>query len=278
MLKRLRSRATSWVMLSTDGQGFIPLTQERILYTSPPRTTLVLQTPNTYPGKTFSVNSNAGCVYLTNQRIVYVPASPTASLQSFQAPILNLHDSHVSAPFFGPNVWTAVLQPVPGGGIPPTHAVVEIKMTFKEGGAFDFHSNFERIKERLQQAVETARENGHMDGDGTDRGTGGGHDPLAGISMAAVHLDELPAYEEAAGAPSVPAAISTSPMSPTLPSAPTMRDSGIVVSSDDERNAKPSEERLHSETVRPPTGPPPGYEEVQRDSVAHELEQRLRRA
>ncbi|KAI9700053.1 MAG: hypothetical protein M1836_002587 [Candelina mexicana] len=271
MLKRLRSRATSWVMLSTDGQGFIPLSQERILYTSPPRTTLVLQTPNTYPGKTFSVNSNAGC-------IVYLPASPTTSLQSFQAPILNLHDSHVSAPFFGPNVWTAVLQPVPGGGIPPTHAVVEIKMTFKEGGAFDFHSNFERIKERLQQAVEMARENGHMDGDGTDRGTGGGHDPLAGISMAAVHLDELPAYEEAAGAPSVPAATSTSPMSPTSPSAPTIRDSGIVVSSDDERNAKPSEEPLHSEAVRPPTGPPPGYEEVQRDSVAHELEQRLRRA
>lgn len=149
-------------------------------------------------------------------------------------------------------------------------------MTFKEGGAFDFHSNFERIKDRLQQAVEAARESGQMAGDGTDRGIGGGHDPLAGINMAAVHLDELPAYEEAAGTSSVPGPISSSPISPTSSSAPPMRDSGIVVSSDEERAAKPSGGPLHTETISPPTGPPPGYEEVQRHSVAHELEQRLR--
>jgi hypothetical protein len=95
-----------------------------------------------------------------------LPANPTPQLQSFSAPLLNLHDTHVSAPFFGPNVWTAALQPVAGGGIPANHAFVELKMVFKEGGAFDFHSQFERIKERLQQAVDNARESGLMTGDG----------------------------------------------------------------------------------------------------------------
>lgn len=154
-----------------------------------------------------------------------------------------------------------------------------MKMTFKEGGAFDFHSNFERIKERLQQAVETARESGHMAGDGTDRGIGGGHDPLAGINMAAVHLDELPAYEEAAGLAS-PAIlpVSASSVARTAPPGPPLRDSGTVAPSNDETSAKPDVDLLQSETVSPPTGPPPGYEEVQRDSVAHELDLRLRRA
>jgi hypothetical protein len=54
-------------------------------------------------------------------------------------------------------VWTALVQPVAGGGIPPSLPAVQLKMSFKEGGAFDFHSNFERIKERLQQAVETSQ-------------------------------------------------------------------------------------------------------------------------
>ena len=46
-------------------------------------------------------------------------------------------------------MWQALLQPVHGGGIPtPLGGVVELKFTFKDGGAFDFHTHFERIKER----------------------------------------------------------------------------------------------------------------------------------
>lgn len=253
-------------MLS-ETEGFTRLPGERILYTSPPRTTLALQTLNKYPGKEpLSINSSAGCVHLTNQRIVYLPASPTPQLQSFTAPILNLHDTHVSAPFFGPNVWSALLQPVAGGGIPPQHAAVELKMVFKEGGAFDFHSNFERIKERLQQAVEVARESGAIRGDGSDQGAGRGGGPLAGINMTAVHLDQLPAYEEGGSAP-VPVSNATSDQSESrIPSSPDY----------EEVLHQPAANGSREENFVAPAEPPPGYEEVQRDSVAAALERRLR--
>lgn len=203
---------------------------------------------------------------------MYLPASPTPHLQSFSAPILNLHDTHVSAPFFGPNVWTGILQPVAGGGIPPVHAYIEVKMVFKDGGAFDFHSNFERIKERLQQAVEIARESGHITGDGSEIGAGRGGGALAGINMAGVHLEQLPSYEEAGSGAHAP---STTDGQRAMP----LRDSGVVLSSDDERSAKASPSgNASTEQCQPPTEPPPGYEEVQQASVADELERRLRRA
>lgn len=67
-----------------------------------------------------------------------------------------------------------------GGGISASLPAVQIKVTFKEGGAFDFHTNFERIRERLEQAMENM-------GEGT-RG-------LRAVDLSAVHLEELPAYE-----------------------------------------------------------------------------------
>jgi hypothetical protein len=75
MLKRVRNR--SWVMLS-EGEGFTPLPGEQRLYTSPPRTTLSLQTLNKFPGKQpYTIQSSAGCVYLTNRRVHF----PTYYLQ-----------------------------------------------------------------------------------------------------------------------------------------------------------------------------------------------------
>lgn len=167
---------------------------------------------------------------LTIYQVIYLPGRKTRELQSFSAPLLNLHDTHVSAPFFGPNVWTALVQPVSGGGIPASVHAVQLKVTFKEGGAFDFHTNFERIKERLRDAVESSQE--------VRRG-------FTDVNMASVHLDELPAYEGPQGGPAPPAA---------------------------------SEGRQAQETGQEPMGPPPGYEEVQQQSVANELEERLRRS
>ncbi|KAI9673199.1 MAG: hypothetical protein M1817_003062 [Caeruleum heppii] len=259
----------SWVMLS-ESEVFVPLPGERKMYTSPPRTSLSLKTPNSYPGKEpMSIESSAGCVHLTNQRIIYLPVSPTPAFESFSAPILNLHDTHVSAPFFGPNVWTAVLQPVPAGGIPPVHSVLELKMVFKEGGAFDFHSQFERIKERLQQAVEAAR----AGGDGSAAGHGPG--ALSGVNLAAVHLEQLPAYEEA------------NTNSTLLMPATSSHAQGV----EDERshdgpatNASPVVPNHQTDGVSslgephpPPNEPPPGYEEAQLASVATAFEQRDRK-
>lgn len=124
------------------------------------------------------------------------------------------------------------MQPVPGGGIPAQHAALELKMTFKDGGAFDFHTSYERVKERLQQIVETQRD--------------------SSMDATNVHLDDLPRYEE-----------------PDLPSAaPPARRTVSPPSS----TSSPLQENF-----APPVEPPPGYEEVQRGSVAEELERRLRR-
>ncbi|KAJ5679362.1 hypothetical protein N7462_007606 [Penicillium macrosclerotiorum] len=227
----------NWVMLH-DQEGFVRLPNERLIYSSPPRTSLALTPPPSYKGQeALSVQSSAGCIHLTNQRIVYLPAQSSKDFQSFSSPLLNVHDSHVSAPFFGPNVWTALVQPVSGGGISPSLPAVQVKVTFKEGGAFDFHTNFERIKERLEQAVEVMS-------DGA-RGT-------RGVDLSAVHLEELPAYE-AHGNTSQPLPPSNAPVPPT-------------------------HNRRVSEAGPEPVEPPPCYEEVQSQSVAQELEARLRRA
>lgn len=169
--------------------------------------------------------------------MVYLPAQKSDDFQSFSSPLLNIRDSHVSAPFFGPNVWTALVQPVAGGGISPSLPAVQLKVTFKEGGAFDFHTNFERIRERLEQAVENVSD---------------GARGMRSVDLSAVHLEELPAYEGPGN---------TAP--PPVPS-------GAPVA--------PQHTRQVSEAGPEPAEPPPCYEEVQSQSVAQELEERLRRA
>ncbi len=54
----------------TEAEGFVKLPNERILYKSPPRTSLSISTPNSLPGtQPWSAMSEAGVVYITNQRV-----------------------------------------------------------------------------------------------------------------------------------------------------------------------------------------------------------------
>ncbi len=184
---------------------------------------------------------------------MYLPTAPTPELQSFSSPILNLQDSFVRAPFFGANYWVALCKPVAGGGIPPSHAAVELKLTFREGGAFDYHTTFEQIKERLQQAYSVARESGQRGGAG-------------GVDLANVHLEQLPAYEPAREImPEDDGPTILSPI-PTRPG----RDSGVDgVRSPTERSSPKPEQFA-------PDEPPPGYEEAQAQAVGVDLDRRLR--
>lgn len=186
---------------------------------------------------------------------------PTPKFQSFSAPILNLQDTHVSAPFFGPNLWYGVLQPVPGGGIPAHHAFVKLKMTFKEGGAFDFSSKYEQIKETLAQAAEMARDSGRA------------------VDLSGLDLEQLPAYEEVGGiastVPAPPIQIQQPvPISPTRPSRPPPGDDGAPPAFD---HAK-APANGSSNPFPPPNEPPPGYEETQQSSIADHLEESVRRS
>ena len=137
------------------------------------------------------------------------------------------------------NLCIPVSEPVQGGGL-PTDPAFELKLAFKDGGAYDFHTGYEHVKERLRQRVEVAREAGTVTGDGSESGRGRGGGALAAVDLAAVHLDQLPAYEEAGA-------------------------QGETQTATESR----------SEGFEPPVEPPPGYEEVQRETVEDELERRL---
>jgi len=137
-------------------------------------------------------------------------------------------------------------------------------LTFKDGGAFDFHSIFEQIKERVYQAYSVARENGQTGA--TD------------ATLADVHLEQLPAYEPAPAASAVaaPPPIEREPeeerviLSP-IPVRPLERDSGVA------GVRSLSDENSGTEHAAPaPDEPPPGYEEAQAQAVGDALDRRLR--
>ena len=130
-------------------------------------------------------------------------------------------------------------------------------MTFKEGGAFDFSSTYERIKEQMTQALDIARESGR---------TGGG-------GLPAADLEQLPAYEESGTNPPLPPSVATQPSSntPNTSQAPAQ----------DATNAAPVDESnmdaQANQDYPPPNEPPPGYEETQAGTVASDLEENIRR-
>lgn len=248
---------------------FTPLPSESTLYTSPPRTALSITSLNKYPGsQPYTVTSSAGTLFLTNRRIIYLASPSTPQLQSFSAPILNLQDSHVTAPWIGPNAWVALCRPVQGGGIPVANAV-EVKMTFKDGGAYDFSSRYEVVRERLQQAVETARANGTGVGEGSQNGRRG--DAMHGVNVDAVHLEELPRYEDAAQSVRVPD-----------PAAEVARDVQLLQQQPrhvvDDRPIRPradAEDERGEAAMPTPDEAPPSYDAVQREVVEDELSRQL---
>lgn len=165
----------------------------------------------------------------------------------------------MTAPFFGPNVWLALLQPTQGGGIPiPGGGVVEIKLTFKDGGAFDFHTKFEQVKERLQQAVEVSRV--HGDGTGSSRAA------MNGVDTTNVNLEDLPAYREESDGPLIAPVAAPAAAQPVAQ--PTARDSGAG-SGDTRPQPKPTDNAFS-----PPDEPPPGYEEAQMAGLQDEMDRR----
>lgn len=66
----------NWVMLDTSSKSFVPLPREKILFASPNRTALALQTPNSYPGREpLSIKCNDGKATITNQRVCFTAFS-----------------------------------------------------------------------------------------------------------------------------------------------------------------------------------------------------------
>lgn len=252
----VRSQVRSWVMLSPEtNPPYTPLPNEQNLFTSAGRIGFEIKTPAHYPGRQqpFKVTHNEGTLYLSNQRLIYLPKKPTEEFKSFASQILSLHDSHVSLPMFSANTWTALCQPAQGGGIPaPPSGVVELKFTFRDGGALDFHQRYEQIRERIQQVLEVS-------GDRQRAGTGA----LNTVNLQNVNLEDLPAYREESDGPLIPPTATAAQVqaqaqarSPVLQQ---QRDSGVSL----------DETRRQPRAV--PDEPPPGYEEAQMAGVQDRL-------
>ncbi|KAG8530942.1 uncharacterized protein KY384_004299 [Bacidia gigantensis] len=258
----------SWVMLDGASKEFVRLPRERVLITSPSRTSLALQTPNSYPGKEpLSIKCSDGRAFVTTQRLVYLPTSPTSQFQSLSVPILALQDTHVTAPFFGPNVWEGIFAPTAGGGFSTHHHVVQIKITFREGGAFDYQSAFEQIKEQVTHAAEIARESGRAN--------------RSGAAPIDVDLEQLPAYEGpgTSSTASQPVTSSSFQSVPQLQRPTPISSDGVTRATLPSYNGEDMASRLEPSTAEPlpqPDEPPPGYDEAQSQSVADRLESNLR--
>lgn len=254
-------------MLSPEtNPPFTPLPNEQLVHRSPQRVDISVKTPSNYPARQqphFELTHRAdggGVAFITNRRILYIADKPTERFQSFSAPILKIHDSHVSMPLFGANTWVSLVQPTPGGGIPvPPGGAVELKFTFNRGGASDFQTAFERVKERLSQYIETRRANG--DGARADN-----------VDLSNANLEDLPRYTEESDGPLLPptamAAAAAQQTRAPVAQQQQMRDSGIDV-----EDSRP-QPRPTDNAFSPPDEPPPGYEESQMAGVQEELERR----
>jgi hypothetical protein len=133
-------------------------------------------------------------------------------------------------------------------------------MTFREGGAFDYHTCFEQVKERLHHVVTQAREEGRNVG-----ATG----VLSPADIASVHLEQLPAYEPAR---EVSNAEHAAERGITSSAVPATRDSGVAGL----RELPRPEEDVPTPPTEPPSEPPPAYEEAQAQALRFEFDQRLR--
>ncbi|KAI5362164.1 Putative WW domain-binding protein [Septoria linicola] len=260
--------ARSWVMTSPEtSPPFTPLPGEQLIHTTPKRVQLSIDTPKHYPGKQqkpYSLTNSSGQVFLTNSRVIYLPEKPTAEFKNFACPILNLHDSHVTMPWFGANGWQALVQPVAGGGIPTlSTGVLEMNLKFNDNGAFDFHTHYEKMRERLQQAVETQRANG---------ATSAARSAMnGGVDVSTVPLEDLPAYSEESDGPLIAPTAAGIAQSPLMQQQSNSR-AGDTNSGSHGQHVANGASHSPSSAFSPPDEPPPGYDEAQMATLHEEAE------
>lgn len=150
----------NWVMLSRTGE-IEPLPHESILFKTRGRVALGITAANQPADLApLSIKSDSGTAYITNQRLIYLPANPTEQFKSFSSKILGCQDGRMRSSWVGPWYWEANVHPVPDGNIPPDYFIVNLKLTFKDGGSSEFESKFVEMKARLHHAAQIAEESG----------------------------------------------------------------------------------------------------------------------
>uniref|UniRef100_A0A1Y1MS77 GRAM domain-containing protein n=1 Tax=Photinus pyralis TaxID=7054 RepID=A0A1Y1MS77_PHOPY len=110
----------------------------------------------------FQRKSDKGTLFLTKERIVYLPSEPTGEpeFKSFSAPILNFQNPSATASFQWlrggwKSDWKADCIPVSGGIIPPELRRIEVEFTFSDSSMLNtFCKEYDRVRQgwlRLQE-------------------------------------------------------------------------------------------------------------------------------
>ncbi|KAI5922794.1 hypothetical protein F4810DRAFT_711106 [Camillea tinctor] len=227
----------SWVMLSRTGD-IQPLPHESILHKTRGRIGLSITTPNQPPGVSpFSIRSDSGTAFITNQRLIYLPANPTEQFKSFSSKILECQDGRMSSSWIGPWYWEASVRPVPDGNIPPEFPRVTLRLTFRDGGSSEFESKFGELKGRLHHAAQIAEESGQSNWAQT------------------VHDEQLPEY--------------SAPADGEIPNQTESATNEVAQLADEAAQ----QAQINQPT---PDEPPPNYDEAQAQAVSMSLDEHLR--
>ncbi|RIA93506.1 hypothetical protein C1645_762169 [Glomus cerebriforme] len=143
--------ALNWAMIGSDGKSPVPLPGEKILLEQG-KVSLVLDMGGGYPGNAGTLKADGG-IYLTNQRVIFISRPLLDHFKSLSIPLLNLKEGKLQQPWFGANYYQAIVTPVPNGGLP---APGQLKITFKEGGGFEFSTVYKELMLRLFENEGTA--------------------------------------------------------------------------------------------------------------------------
>ncbi|RKP10279.1 hypothetical protein THASP1DRAFT_27917 [Thamnocephalis sphaerospora] len=146
--------ALNWAMLNEQGNAPLPLPGEKVFFTKS-GVRFELTYGNGYPGSSGCYNAPAGEVFLSNHRIVYLPRPALLGFQSISIPLLNIQEGKLYQPWFDANYFRCMVDPVHGGGLP---AASELKLRFKEGGAFEFSTIYRQLRDRMAETGELAKE------------------------------------------------------------------------------------------------------------------------
>ncbi|CAH1768155.1 4309_t:CDS:2 [Entrophospora sp. SA101] len=135
--------SVNWVMISSDGKHPVPLPGEKVFF-SQEKVSLILDMGGGYPGNHPNLKAE-GIVFVTNQRIIFLSHPSLEHFKSLSIPLLNLKDGKFQQPWFAPNYYQATMIPVSNGGLTSPG---ELKITFKEGGGFEFSSYYKEVLKR----------------------------------------------------------------------------------------------------------------------------------
>ncbi|CAG8488420.1 11064_t:CDS:2 [Scutellospora calospora] len=144
--------ALNWVMIASDGKSPVPLPGEKILFRQE-KVNFLLEIGGPYylisgyPGNPGDFKAE-GNIFITNQRVIFISRPSLPDFKSLSIPLLNLREGKLQQPWFGANYYQANLMPVQNGGLPSPG---QMKITFKEGGGYDFSSCYTELIQRLTE-------------------------------------------------------------------------------------------------------------------------------